>query len=252
MRREGIPIGSIFVARAAFGRFDDTQIALLLTFADQAVIAIENVRLFNETKEALEQQTATSEILRVISSSPTDIQPVLNTIAERAVRLCDAAFGVVFRFDDGWMEIAAVAGLRPDETEAALGYFPRQPSRGGIGVSHVALTGEMVHIPDVQADARWRASASGTAFSAAGFRTCLIVPLSREGRCLGAINVWRREASPFSEQHIELLKTFADQAVIAIENVRLFNELQDKNKALTQAHARVTEALYSRRQRVRS
>src|SRR5262245_66236299 len=99
----------------------------------------------------------------------------------------------------------------------------------------------MVHIPDVQANARWRASAAGLAFSAVeGFRTCLIVPLNREGRCLGAINVWRREASPFSEQHIELLKTFADQAVIAIENARLFTELESRNRDLTAALDRQT------------
>src|SRR5262249_54035046 len=146
----------------------------------------------------------------------------------------------------GWIEIAALVGVRPDELEAARRYFPRQFSPGspGPGLSRVALTGEVVHMPDVQADAGWRADAAGPAFSAVeGYRTGLVVPLNREGRCLGAINVWRREASPFSEQHIELLKTFADQAVIAIENVRLFTELQEKNTALTTANAQVTEVL---------
>src|SRR5215472_15932892 len=235
MLRDGHPVGAITVGREAARPFSDAQIELLKTFADQAVIAIENVRLFTELEGRNRDLTATSEILRVISRSPTDVQPVFDAIADSALRLCDAAFGAVFRFDDGWMEIAALAGMRPDELEAARRYFPRQPSPGSPGLSHVALTGEMVHIPDVQADARWRAGAAGSAFSAVGFRTCLIVPLSREGRCLGAINVWRREASPFSEQHIELLKTFADQAVIAIENVRLFKELEIRNRELTEA-----------------
>jgi len=235
MLRDGHPVGAITVGREAARPFSNEQIELLKTFADQAVIAIENVRLFTELEGRNRDLTATSEILRVISRSPTDVQPVFDAIADSALRLCDAAFGAVFRFDDGWMEIAALAGMRPDELEAARRYFPRQPSPGSPGLSHVALTGEMVHIPDVQADARWRAGAAGSAFSAVGFRTCLIVPLSREGRCLGAINVWRREASPFSEQHIELLKTFADQAVIAIENVRLFKELEIRNRELTEA-----------------
>src|SRR5262249_43199613 len=241
--REGKAIGAILIRRTEVRPFSDKHITLLEIFADQAVIAIENVRLFNETKEALERETATSEILRVISRSPTDTQPVFDTIAERAVNLCSAAFGAVFRFNDGWSSIAALNGMRPEETEAAQLFFPRRVT-GNIGLSRVALTGELVHIPDVQADPEWRASTAGPAFSvAAGFRTCLIVPLNREGLCLGAINVWRREAAPFSESEIALLQTFADQAVIAIENVRLFSELQEKHQALALAHTQVTESL---------
>src|SRR5262245_25071238 len=194
--------------------------------------------------EAQEQQTATSEILAVISSSPTDLEPVFDTIAEHAVRLCDAAFGAVVRFDGEWINIAALSGLRPDEREAVLRYFPIRPTPGGPGLSRVMQTGAAVHIPDVQVDPGWRAGSAGPHFSTVeGFRTFLAVPLMREGQCLGAVNVWRREVSPFSEQHIALLKTFADQAVIAIENVRLFTELQEKNRALTEAHAQVTESL---------
>src|SRR5262249_17684369 len=221
-------LGTIAVTRREPGGFTDDETALLKTFADQAVIAIENVRLFNETKEALEQQTATSEILQVISSSPTDEQPVFDTIAEHAVRLCDAAFGAVFRFDGEWINLAALSGLRPDEREAVLRYFPIRPTPGGPGLSRVMQTGAAVHIPDVQVDPGWRAGSAGPHFSTVeGFRTFLAVPLMREGQCLGAVNVWRREVSPFSEQHIALLKTFADQAVIAIENVRLFNETKE-------------------------
>src|SRR5215472_11628098 len=242
--REGVAIGVIVIRRSEVRPFAGKQVELVTTFADQAVIAIENVRLFNETKEALERQTATSEILRVISSSPTDVQPVFDTIAESAVRLCEAAFGAVVRFDGEWINIAALSGLRPDEREAVLRYFPTRPSPDGPGLSRVVLKGEAVHIQDVQVDPKWRAASAGPAFSAVeGFRTFLAVPLIREGLCLGAVNVWRREVSPFSEQHITLLKTFADQAVIAIENVRLFMELQEKNRALTEAHAQVSEAL---------
>jgi two-component system, NtrC family, sensor kinase len=257
MMREDVPLGALALWRREVQPFSETEIGLVRTFADQAVIAIENVRLFKELQEknqaltqahaqvseALKQQTATSEILRVISSSPTDVQPVFDTIAERAVRLCDAAFGAVFRFDGEWMNITALNGLRPDEREAALRYFPRRPTPGGPGLSHVVLTGEVAHIPDVQSDPAWRASGSGPAFSTVeGFRAFLAVPLIREGLCLGAVNVWRREASPFSEQHIELLKTFADQAVIAIENVRLFKELQASNCDLTEALEQQTAA----------
>src|SRR5262245_21750187 len=186
--------------------------------------------------EAQEQQTATSEILAVISSSPTDLEPVFDTIAEHAVRLCDAAFGAVVRFDGEWINIAALSGLRPDEREAVLRYFPIRPTPGGPGLSRVMQTGAAVHIPDVQVDPGWRAGSAGPHFSTVeGFRTFLAVPLMREGQCLGAVNVWRREVSPFSEQHISLLQTFADQAVIAIENVRLFTELQEGNRELTAA-----------------
>src|SRR5262249_37764102 len=229
-------LGTSAVTRREPGGFTDDETALLKTFADQAVIAIENVRLFNETKEALEQQTATSEILQVISSSPTDEQPVFDTIAEHAVRLCDAAFGAVFRFDGEWINLAALSGLRPDEREAALRYFPSRPTAGGPGLSQVVQTGAAVHIPDVQVDPRWRAGSAGPHFSTVeGFRTFLAGPLVREGPGLGAGNVWRREVSPFSEQHIALLQTFADQAVIAIENVRLFKELEARNRELTTA-----------------
>src|SRR5215467_732054 len=244
MLREGVLIGVFSLNRDEVQPFTEKQIQLVTTFANQAVIAIENVRLFNETKEALERQTATSEILQVISSSPTDEQPVFDTIAEHAVRLCDAAFGAVVRFDGEWLNIAALSGLRPDERAAALRYFPIRPTPGGPGLSQVVQTAAAVHIPDVQVDPRWRAGSAGPHFSTVeGFRTFLAVPLIREGQCLGAVNVWRREVSPFSEQHIALLKTFADQAVIAIENVRLFTELQEKNRALTEAHAQVTESL---------
>src|SRR5262249_8027889 len=206
----GRVLGAIAVARPEVRPFTDAQIALLKTFADQAVIAIENVRLFNETKEALERQTATSEILRVISSSPTDVLPVFATIAESGVRLCDAAFGAVVRFDGEWITIAALSGLRPDEREAVLLYFPTRPSPDGPGLSRVVLKGEAVHIRDVQVDPKWRAGSAGPAFSAVeGFRTFLAVPFVRDGVCVGARNVWRRVRPPVSEQPNPLPKTLS-------------------------------------------
>jgi GAF domain-containing protein len=189
--RDHEAIGAIGVSRREPGGFTDDEIALLQTFADQAVIAIENVWLFTELEARNRDVTATAEILQVISRSPTDAQPVFDAIAERAVTLCSAAFGAVFRFNDGWLSIAALSGMRPEEAEAAHGHFPRRLTPGGPGLSRVAVTGEPVHIPDVQADSEWRATAAGPAFSAAGFRTCLIVPLNREGLCFGGPDVHR-------------------------------------------------------------
>src|SRR5262249_56729543 len=127
---------------------------------------------------------------------------VFDTIAERAVRLCDAAFGAVVRFDGEWITIAALSGLRPDEREATLRYFPTRPSPDGPGLSRVVLKGEAVHIQDVQVDPKWRAARAGPAFNAAeGVRKFLAVPLSREGLWLGAVHVWARAVSPFSGQN---------------------------------------------------
>jgi two-component system, NtrC family, sensor kinase len=245
MLRGEAPIGLIAVGRRESGLFSDREIALLQTFAKQAVIAIENVRLFNETKEALEQQTATAEILRVISQSPTDVQPVFDAIANSAVRICGAAFSGVFRFDGRLLHLTAHAGLTAEELEAAQHMFPARALPGGIGLSRVVLDRTVVHIADIRTDVEWPAALGRHTYLTplAGYRTFLAVPLLHGGVCLGAINVWRREVSPFSEQQTDLLKTFADQAVIAIENVRLFTELEQKNQALTKAHAQVTEAL---------
>src|SRR5215467_4526645 len=256
--RSGEAIGVIALRRTEIRLFTDQQIALLQTFADQAVIAIENVRLFTELQqrnaalteahtqvtETLEQQTATSEILRAISSSPTDAQPVFNAIARSAVQLCGASFGAVFRFDAELVHMAAHQGLAPDELRAALQLFPVRMTPRAVGVQLAIRERRIVHISDIKTDPEWQASrVSQTLGPIAGYRSFLAVPLLRDDVSRGAINVWRREPDPFSEKQIALLKTFADQAVIAIENVRLFKELQEKNKALTQAHAQVSEAL---------
>ena len=226
---EGAAIGVLLLRRRDVRPFTDRQIALVQTFADQAVIAIENVRLFNETKDALERQTATSEILRVISTSPTDVQPVFDTIVRSAVRLCDGLFSALHRFDGELLHLAAHHNYSLEALEAARRLYPARPSRGQ-GFGRAILERAVVHIPDVEVDPEYQAHALSRAI---GFRSGLFVPMQREGDPIGAIMVARAEPGPFSDNEIALLKTFADQAVIAIENVRLFKELEARNRDLT-------------------
>jgi two-component system, NtrC family, sensor kinase len=188
--------------------------------------------------EALEQQTAISEILRVISSSPGDIQPVFDAIAANAARLCDAVNGLVIRFDGQLLHLAAHYNVDPERLAAVRQAYPRPPSRGALS-GRAILTRAVVHVPDVSKDPEYTLPAATTI----GYRSVLAVPMMHEGVALGTILVARDVVTPFSDTHIALIQTFADQAVIAIENVRLFTELQEKNLALTQAHAQVTEAL---------
>src|SRR5262249_7342485 len=221
------------------------EIDLLRTFADQAVIAIENVRLFNETKEALEQQTATADILRVISSSPTDLQPVFNAIVQNAVRLCDGDSATAYRFDGKYQHLAALSNVTSTTESYLRSRFPGEPERSSV-TGLAILERVVVHVPDVASDPRFpRTREPIAATSEIGTRAVLAVPMLQNGKSVGAIFVSRRgeRARSFSTGQIELLKTFADQAVIAIENVRLFTELQEKNHALTQSHAQVSEAL---------
>jgi GAF domain-containing protein len=236
---KGIAIGAIAIRRTEVRPFSDNQIDLLKTFADQAVIAIENVRLFTETKEALEQQTATSEILRVISASPTDVEPVFRAIAGSATRICDARFGTVFRFDGEQITVGAHQDLTHEEIAVTNAVFPA-PATRGTAAGRAIVERRVVHIADIRSDPDYAARAP---VNALGYRTALAVPMLREGSPIGVFVMWRREVRPFTDKQIELVETFANQAVIAIENVRLFTELQEKNEALTQAHAQVTEAL---------
>ena len=232
--REGNPIGVIHIRRMKVQPFSEKQIALLKTFADQAVIAIENVRLFKELEdrnrqitEALEQQTATSEILGVIASSPTDIQPVLNVVAENAAQLCEATDAVIRLIEGDGHRLVASFGTAPAPEFGHLGR--RTPT------SRAILNRHSVHVLDLAEAAKSEYPDSEVVISRSGTRTFLSVPMLREGNPIGVINIRRTEVRPFSERQIKLLETFAAQAVIAIENVRLFRELQERNRQLTEA-----------------
>jgi len=245
MLRDEHVIGAIYVGRATPGLFSPTQIGLLQTFADQAVIAIENARLFKELQEknralttaheevteALEQQTATSEILRVISSSPMNVQPVFDAIANSAFTLCAAKFVVVFTLQNGMLEIAAMNNISPAGIEALHRAYPMPVGTTGAA-SRAALTGQVVNIPDVfkESDYGLRSVAQ-----VIGLRSITGVPMIRDGQVIGVITVPRAETGGLSDTQIKLLQTFADQAVIAVENVRLFTELQASNRELTTA-----------------
>src|SRR6202165_5819259 len=181
--------------------------------------------------EALEQQAATSDILRVISSSRTDAQPVFDTIAANALRLCDGRFSAIFRFDGELIHIAALHNLTPEGAAVFRSAYPHQPSRGGA-TQRAILTRSIVHIHDIRCDPEY---VFQDIAQAADYRSVLSVPMLRDGDVIGTITVYRDAARPFPDAQVELLKTFADQAVIAIENVRLFKELEERNRALTEA-----------------
>jgi GAF domain-containing protein len=229
MLRENRLIGVITTWRREVRPFNDKQVALVKTFADQAVIAIENVRLFQELKEALEQQTATSEILGVIASSPTDIQPVLDVVAESAARLCEADDAVIRRLDGNVIPLVAHYGQIPPGGMDA----PTVSRRDVVG--RAIIERQAIHVRDLPAEIANEFPDSKFYQERSGARTFLSMPMLGEGTPIGVINIRRQEVRPFSEKHIALLKTFADQAVIAIENVRLFKELQERNRDLTEA-----------------
>jgi len=220
-------IGTLNARRMEVRPFTPAQIKLLETFADQAVIAIENVRLFQELKESLEQQTATSEILGVIASSPTDVQPVLNVVAENAARLCDAKDAGILRVDGDILRPAASYGPMPG--------VDKLPITRGIPGCRAVVDRQTIHVTDLAAELETEFRDSKLIQQVAGTRTLLATPLLREGIAVGSIVIRRTEVRPFTDKQIKLLETFADQAVIAIENVRLFKELQERNAELREA-----------------
>jgi two-component system, NtrC family, sensor kinase len=240
---EGKALGSIAVLRAEVRPFTEAEVALLQTFADQAVIAIENVRLFKELQtsnrdltEALEQRTATSEILRVISSSPTNVQPVFDTIVHSAVQLCDAVMSNVQLFDGELLHWVAQQNVPQETMDSFRRLYPMRPDRRQIA-GRAVLDRTLVHLPDVLADPEYQREMA----LKGGWRSVLSVPMMRAGDPIGALTVARLE--PFSDTQIALLRTFADQAVIAIENVRLFKELGSANRDLAAASQHKSEFL---------
>src|SRR5438034_8278141 len=205
--REGEPIGTIQLRRTEVSPFTDKQIALLQTFADQAIIAIENVRLFTELEGRNRDLTATGEILRVISSSPTDVQPVFEAIMASAIRLCDATFGGVFRFHDGQLHVAALPHLSPEETSAYHSQYPRPPHRDSI-MGRAFLDGLPVHVDDVLADPTYDPGMQVGLQRVAGYRSVLAVPILRNGVPIGVVGCAGREVKAFTPAQIELVKTF--------------------------------------------
>ncbi|WP_284618433.1 GAF domain-containing protein [Aquabacterium humicola] len=238
--REGEPIGVIALSNSIGGRpFEDAQVALAQTFADQAVIAIENVRLFHEIRDALDRQTATAEVLRVISGSPTDVQPVLDTVAERSGLLCRAEGSRVWLAENGQLRAATSYGAAyRDVTEREWLPLDRQSIGGRAFVER-----RCVHVPDVLPLIDVEYPAVRELQARYGFRTVLAVPMLREDEAIGVIALLRNEVRPFAAVEIDLVKTFADQAVIAIENVRLFHEIEDKNRQLEAANRHKSEFL---------
>ena len=229
MLRNEIAIGTIGITRREPGSFNDTTVDLLKTFADQAVIAIENARLFDETKEALARQTATADVLKVIASSPSNLQPVFDTIAERSKALIGAHSTTVVRYIGGMIELAAFTLVSPDADAALLTLFPRRPT----AEHDVVLRGEIARIHDAESELQGNVMLD--AARARGWRSRLHVPLKDDTGVIGWISITRKEAGGFADKDVELLQTFADQAVIAIQNVELFEEVQARTRELSQS-----------------
>jgi GAF domain-containing protein len=220
--REGVAVGTLQIRRTEVNPFTDKQLALLETFAAQAVIAIENARLLNELRESLEQQTATSEVLNVISSSPGELQPVFNAMLVNAVRICDAKFGNLLLFDGQNMRIRAMHNA-PREFEELRSREPVVPLHRTF-LGPLVNTKQVIHINDFAAHELY---ATSMLAKLARARTALAVPMLREDQLVGAIAIYHQEVCPFTEKQIALVQNFAAQAVIAIENTRLLNELRE-------------------------
>ena len=230
MLREGVPIGVLSLNRSEVRPFTDKQIELVTTFADEAVIAIENARLLNELRESLNQQSATADVLKVISGSAFDLRSVLQTLVESAARFCAADNATVIREKDGLFYTAEAYGY----SRGFLDYIRNTPIKAerGSASGRALVEGRVIHIPDVKADPEYTFV---EAPRLGDFRTALCVPMLRDGVPIGLLTLTRSEVKPFTDKQIELVTTFADQAAIAIENVRLFDEIRDKSRQLEEA-----------------
>jgi len=229
-------VGSIVAARTSMQPFNDKECALLRTFADQAVIAIENARLFNETQEALARQIATADVLKVISSSPGDLEPVFKEMLENAMRICEAHFGNLWLCEGDAFRLGALYGAPAAFSEARWREPVVRPGPG-TGLDRVARTKQLVHIADLASEQAYieRVPSRVALVELAGARTYLMVPMLKDNELVGSIAIYRQEVRPFSNKQIELVTSFADQAVIAIENARLLSELQTRTRDLSKS-----------------
>ena len=228
MLKDDVLVGTITIYRQEVRPFSDKQIQLLQNFASQAVIAIENTRLLSELRESLQQQTATAEVLSVISSSPGELPPVFNAMLEKATRVCEANFGMMFRFEDGTARPVAALGVPQAYADFALRGDQQVSERAPV--MRVAKTKKIVHVADFTTEHAYAVERNPMAVAGAelaGMRTLVVVPMLKDDELVGAIAIYRQEVRPFTDKQIELVASFASQAVIAIENTRLLNELRE-------------------------
>jgi GAF domain-containing protein len=236
MMRGAAAIGTVNVVRRRPGPLSDKQRELLRIFANQAVIAIENTRLFNELRESLEQQTATSEVLGVISSSPGGLEPVFQVMLQNAARICEAKFSALYLYDGDRFHVGAL-----HNAPAAFAEFRRREPvfhpPPGTGLAQTVATKRTVHDPDITLDKGYvdRNPIVVAAVELGGFRTVLTVPMLKDDNLIGCISIYRQEVRPFTDKQIELVTNFAAQAVIAIENARLLTELRQRTTDLTES-----------------
>jgi len=230
LRKDGALLGTISAHRREVRPFSDKQIALLQSFAAQAVIAMENARLLTETREALAQQTATAEVLQVINSSPGDLAPVFDAIVEKAMRLCEATNGYLFTYDGDRYHPAAIHG-DPRLVEGHRQLGPFRPA-ANTGLERIRRGERLAHIPDVREVNVFRTGLLSQMAEISGVRSALAVALRRDDVLLGALGVYRREVRPFSDKEIALLESFAAHAVIAIDNARLLSEIRQRQEEL--------------------